>query len=152
MHFYALFALPCRTINDIYKGYIDLNILLAYSYAIVTNKTAAVRFQRFANHRRIWESPGHRTILDIFFCVVTNCTGPAGVCIWQHRVMPGRAPYGALSIFLEISRAPYGVPPILNGWNKCPGAVMYTLHCFGWRLLQYMLLLMLLLYLLLSTY
>ena len=44
MHFYALFALPCRTINCIYKGYIDLNILLAYSYAIVTNKTAAERF------------------------------------------------------------------------------------------------------------
>jgi len=34
--------------------------------ALVTNKTDAVRFQRFVNRRRIWESPGHRTIFDVF--------------------------------------------------------------------------------------
>jgi len=40
---------------------------------MVTNKTAAVQFQRFANHRR--ESPRHRTILYFFPCEVTNRTG-----------------------------------------------------------------------------
>jgi len=60
---------------------------------MVTNKTDIIRFQWFAHHRRIRQSPGHRAILRNFYWVVTYRTAPAGVFICKHRLMPGQAPY-----------------------------------------------------------
>jgi len=89
---------------------------LSYSYAMVTNKTDIVRFQRFAYHRRIWWSPGHRTIFMNFhlrglisygrrpasvYENIVRC--PAGVVrdqpdtvrLIKHRLVPGQASSGA---------------------------------------------------------
>ena len=46
-------------------------------YAMVTNKTDIVRFQWFAHHRQIWQSPGHRNFIENrnLYWVVTYRTG-----------------------------------------------------------------------------
>ena len=49
---------------------------------MVTNKTDIVRFQRFAHHRPIDNSPGNGRFLRIFSCVVTYRTG-AGRCLYM---------------------------------------------------------------------
>jgi len=54
---------------------------------MVTNKTDIVRFHRFAHHRRIWKSPGHRTIFKNFLlCVVTYRTGAGRRLISMHKI------------------------------------------------------------------
>jgi len=63
---------------------------------MVTNKTDVVRFQRFAHHRRIWcnviaWTPDY--FKEFFLAWSHIVRAPAGVCIWKHRPMSGRAPY-----------------------------------------------------------
>jgi len=65
--------------------------------ALVTNKTADIRFQRFVKHLK---SPGHRTSF-VLFCVVIKCSGAVRHLYLKHRPMSilEWRPYGTLILF-----------------------------------------------------
>jgi len=56
-----------------------------------TNKTDIVRFHRFAHHRRIWYSPGHRTIFKNFLLRghISYGRRPASYMIASADARPG---------------------------------------------------------------
>ena len=84
-------------------GNVKVNCVCKITNAMVTNKTDIVRFQRFAHHRRIWQSPGHQTISkNVLLCGhkshwrrSTSVYDDIGRCQAGHRTMshctvPGR--------------------------------------------------------------
>jgi len=86
-----------------------------FFYAVVTNKTDIVWFQRFEHYRRIWQSLGHRTI---FFLSGHISYGHRSASVYDNI---GRCPaghrmtsYGARPALQDISRTPYGARSILH--------------------------------------
>jgi len=69
-------------------------MIVLCTYAFVTKITAAVRCPRYANNRRIRESPAHPTICFLAWSKILMA--PAGVCKWwrfkrstRHSTVPG---------------------------------------------------------------
>ena len=89
-------------------------------YTMVSNKIAAVRFQRFANHWRIWESTGHQTNVLLFSCVVT----PNGSWTRIKQMSMSNDVYTKTD-FLVI------MPPKIGLLNKA--RLNQTLTVMGWK-------------------